>query len=88
MGYLVQCLSLGRPAGYVQVVRADDVPRRLALSGRAGAVVKEAICRMAGEAPATESVHPGRYRSPRGPVARPARSDPAPAPAPAARVGA
>lgn len=45
MGFLLQCISLGRGAGVVQFVRKDDSPRSLALSGRTGAFVKEQICR-------------------------------------------
>ncbi|MGY1743335.1 MULTISPECIES: NAD(P)/FAD-dependent oxidoreductase [unclassified Blastococcus] len=66
-GYLVQCLSLGRRRGYVQVVRADDSPRALHLGGRAAATVKEQICRMVVTAPAAEATRPGAYRWPGGP---------------------
>jgi NADH:ubiquinone reductase (H+-translocating) len=79
VGFALQCLSLGRHAGYVQVVRPDDTPRRLAVHGRAGAAVKEAICRMAAAAPGKEAVRPGAYRSPAGPpdaAARTARRAP------------
>ncbi|MFD4468002.1 NAD(P)/FAD-dependent oxidoreductase [Rhodococcus sp. NPDC058505] len=45
MGFLLQCVSLGRRAGVVQFVRTDDSPRRWALRGRTGARVKEQVCR-------------------------------------------
>ncbi|SDD61827.1 NAD(P)/FAD-dependent oxidoreductase [Rhodococcus tukisamuensis] len=47
IGFASQCISLGRRAGVVQLVRADDSPRRIALGGRTAAVVKELICRSA-----------------------------------------
>lgn len=45
IGMVLQCISLGRHAGVVQVVRTDDSPRRLVLRGRIGAFVKERVCR-------------------------------------------
>ncbi|MDE3722278.1 FAD-dependent oxidoreductase [Nocardiopsis sp. N85] len=42
-GYLTRCVSLGRRDGLVQFVRADDSPRRLILTGRTAARVKEMI---------------------------------------------
>ena len=67
VGFAVQCLSLGRRSGYVQVVTDDDRPRPLHLGGRAAAVVKEQICRMVVDRPARESTAPGAYPWPRGP---------------------
>ncbi len=66
-GFLLQCLSLGRRRGYVQVVRADDTARGLHLGGRTAAVLKEQICRMVVDRPAAESGRPGAYSWPRGP---------------------
>ncbi|SFB60152.1 NADH dehydrogenase, FAD-containing subunit [Amycolatopsis marina] len=43
--YFIQCVSLGRRAGLIQAVRADDSPKEWVLRGRAGAFVKEQICR-------------------------------------------
>ncbi|EME17381.1 NAD(P)/FAD-dependent oxidoreductase [Rhodococcus triatomae] len=45
IGMTLQCVSLGRADGVVQVVRRDDSPRQLVLRGRGGAWVKERICR-------------------------------------------
>ncbi|OLL74782.1 NADH dehydrogenase [Pseudonocardia sp. Ae168_Ps1] len=45
IGYQAQCLALGPGAGLVQLVDRRDAPRRLAIGGRAGAVVKEQVCR-------------------------------------------
>jgi NADH dehydrogenase FAD-containing subunit len=70
-GYLLQCVSLGRKNGYVQVVHADDSPRPLHIGGRAGAVVKELICTMAAAAPRKESSRPGAYHWPKGPKPAP-----------------
>ncbi len=70
IGFAAQCLSLGRRRGYVQLVRSDDSPRRLALAGGLGAVVKERICRMVVDTPVREGTRPGAYRWPRGPRTR------------------
>jgi NADH dehydrogenase FAD-containing subunit len=43
--YLAKCISLGPRDGIVQHLRADGTPRRLVLTGRAAAFVKEAIVR-------------------------------------------
>jgi NADH dehydrogenase len=61
MGYSAQCISLGRKRGYIQLVNADDSPRRLHIGGAVGAKMKEAVCRRVIEAPARESTHPGTY---------------------------
>ena len=67
MGYVIQCISLGRKNGYIQVVRPDDTPRRLHMRGRAGAAIKEKICTMVVEAPTMERTKPGVYSWPNGP---------------------
>ena len=46
-GYVVQCVSLGRHQGLVQVVRRDDSARALVIGGAPGAFVKERVSRMA-----------------------------------------
>lgn len=43
--YILRCISLGRHDGLIQFVASDDTPRDRVLTGRAAAVVKEAICR-------------------------------------------
>ncbi|SFN60160.1 NAD(P)/FAD-dependent oxidoreductase [Mycetocola miduiensis] len=67
VGFLLQCISLGRQDGYVQVVRADDSPRPLAFSGWLGARIKEAICRLTVTGPQREAGRPGAYWAPKGP---------------------
>ena len=67
VGYLVQCVSLGRREGVIEVVHADDSPRGLVIAGRAGAWVKEAVCRFAMDGPLKERRRPGSYWAPRGP---------------------
>ena len=67
VGFLVQCLSIGRRDGYIQFVSADDSPRPLHLAGRAGASFKEMICRMTVDGPAKEATRPGAYWAPAGP---------------------
>lgn len=44
-GYVLQCISLGRHGGLVQMVNPNDSPREQVISGRAGALIKEVICR-------------------------------------------
>ncbi|MEO7017691.1 MAG: FAD-dependent oxidoreductase [Leifsonia sp.] len=74
VGFVVQCLSLGRRRGVIQVVSADDRPKRLVVTGRAGAWVKEFVCKLAVAGPTKERTRPGSYKSPKGPVSRqPAR---------------
>ncbi|MFD4181635.1 NAD(P)/FAD-dependent oxidoreductase [Rhodococcus sp. NPDC058514] len=69
LGFLAQCVSLGRRSGLFQLVRADDSPRRFALRGRLGAFVKEQICRST-----VKYVRAGSYPGPAGP--KPVREQP------------
>ena len=63
-GFAVQCVSLGRRQGVVQRVSAEDAPRRLVISGHAGAFIKERISRMARHIASGSAT---RYRWPAGP---------------------
>lgn len=56
-----QCISLGRAAGVIQMARPDDTPLPLYLGGRAGAAVKEAVCRMTIGFLRREARNPGSY---------------------------
>jgi NADH dehydrogenase len=67
VGFVLQCLSLGRRDSYIQVVGPDDSPRRLRFRGRTGAWIKEAICRMTVRALQKERLQPGAYKTPKGP---------------------
>ena len=67
IGFAVQCISLGRKKGYIQLVRADDTPRRLHVGGRLGARIKEKICEMVVSSPKAEAMRPGAYSWPKGP---------------------
>ncbi|MFE3289470.1 NAD(P)/FAD-dependent oxidoreductase [Rhodococcus sp. NPDC059234] len=69
VGFVAQCISIGRKYGYIQFVRADDSPRPLALSGRMGARFKEAICSMTLNSLIKEQTRPGAYKAPKGPKA-------------------
>ena len=51
VGYVGLDLSLGRRDGLLQLAHADDSPRNAIVSGRAGALVKTAICWGAATAP-------------------------------------
>lgn len=66
-GYALRCISLGRRAGVAQWVTADDRPRRLVLTGRPGARLKEWVCRSTLRAMRNEADRPGSTRWPRGP---------------------
>lgn len=79
IGYALQCLSLGRRDSFIQVVRADDSPRRMHVRGRPGAWIKEAICRMTLNALQKERARPGAYQAPKGPRTPSGPEVPAPA---------
>ncbi|MFE3755597.1 NAD(P)/FAD-dependent oxidoreductase [Nocardia tengchongensis] len=72
VGFVAQCISIGRRDGYIQFVHADDSPRSLSLSGRTGARFKEAICSMTLNSLIKEQTRPGSYKAPKGPKAAPA----------------
>jgi NADH:ubiquinone reductase (H+-translocating) len=55
--YYIQCVSLGRRDGLIQLVDADDRPKDTVLTGRAAATVKELVVRGA----AWTTQHPGPY---------------------------
>jgi hypothetical protein len=61
-----QCLSPGRRQGFFQFARRDDTPVGTHLGGRAGAKLKEFICRSIVWQLAFEARHPGRLRVPDG----------------------
>lgn len=67
IGFLLQCLSLGRKDGYIQLVRPDDSARAGRLTRRRAAWVKERICRLVVEGPRKERRRPGAYRTVKGP---------------------
>ncbi|MHA0288845.1 NAD(P)/FAD-dependent oxidoreductase [Mycobacterium sp. C3-094] len=69
-----QCISLGRRAGTLQLQRKDDTPVPVFIGGRAGAVIKEQVCRWTVTWMAGEAATPGSYRSLKGPE----RTAPAP----------
>lgn len=58
-GFAGQCVSTGRRTGVFQVARPDDVAVPLRIGGRAGAVVKEVICRSIPAQLAAEARLPG-----------------------------
>jgi NADH dehydrogenase FAD-containing subunit len=55
--YYIQCISLGRRDGLIQVVDPDDRPREVVITGRAGAAVKEMVVRGA----AWMAMNPGPF---------------------------
>ena len=62
MAYTGQCVSLGRTGGTVQLSHTDDRPRSVYLGGRAGALVKEQVCRATVSFLRSEARKPGSYR--------------------------
>jgi NADH dehydrogenase len=56
-----QCISLGRNAGTVQLARTDDSVLPLFIGGRAGATVKEAVCKGTIWSLKREARKPGSY---------------------------
>jgi NADH dehydrogenase len=67
-GFVAQCISIGRREGLIQAVTPEDRPRRLALSGRLGALVKEAVCRQTLRWLRGEARSGGSYSWPKGPT--------------------
>ncbi|MFJ6567425.1 NAD(P)/FAD-dependent oxidoreductase [Streptomyces sp. NPDC091292] len=45
VGFVSQCLSLGRHAGVFQITGRDDTAKRYYIGGRSGAKIKELICK-------------------------------------------
>jgi NADH dehydrogenase len=60
--FVGQCISLGRAHGTVQLSRTDDSPVNLAVGGRTGASIKEAICKGTVWVIRNEAAKPGSYR--------------------------
>lgn len=67
LGFLFQCISIGRSGGVVQPVTPDDRPRALAIGGWSGKTIKEAICNGTIKWLAREGRRPGSYKWPAGP---------------------
>jgi NADPH-dependent 2,4-dienoyl-CoA reductase/sulfur reductase-like enzyme len=61
LGYVHQCISLGRRDGIIQLVTSDDRARSVAVGGRLAALYKEFICWAA----ALGTAHPMLYPAPR-----------------------
>lgn len=59
VGFLGQCLSLGRRAGLFQFSRKDDTAIGLLLGGRPGAALKEVVCKSTVKQLAIEARRPG-----------------------------
>ncbi|WP_433250794.1 NAD(P)/FAD-dependent oxidoreductase [Streptosporangium sp. CA-135522] len=72
--YLIQCVSLGRRDGVIQLVRRDDSPLDLILAGRTAAWVKEQVCRFTLGSLRVERRRPGTYLWPKGPAPADARA--------------
>ncbi|NRQ40301.1 FAD-dependent oxidoreductase [Nonomuraea sp. NN258] len=66
--YFMQCVSLGRRDGVIQLVRHDDSPIGVIVKGRAGAWVKELVCRFTVASLRLERLRPGTYLWPKSPA--------------------
>ena len=66
-GFVLQCVSLGRGDGIIQLVRPDDSARAVRLRGRPAAAVKELVCRSTLWSLAGEARRPGSFRWAAGP---------------------
>ena len=64
-GFIVQCLSFGRARGLVQSLTPDDRALDRVVTGRAGAVIKETICRFVIGMIRAERLVGGAYQWPR-----------------------
>jgi NADH:ubiquinone reductase (H+-translocating) len=62
VGFVGQCISLGRRAGLVQLARRDDVAIGFHLAGRVAARVKETVCRSTVTQLKAEARRPGTAR--------------------------
>ena len=60
--FFLQCISLGRRDGLVQLVHADDSPGRQIIIGRAAASAKEAVVRSTIRTLRLAVRHPGAAR--------------------------
>ncbi|HET8878849.1 MAG TPA: FAD-dependent oxidoreductase [Arthrobacter sp.] len=67
-GYALRCISLGRGAGLIQSVTADDRPRRPILRGPLAGLAKEQVCRMTLSWLRAEARQSGSFIWPRGPL--------------------
>ncbi|MEO6124078.1 MAG: FAD-dependent oxidoreductase [Ilumatobacteraceae bacterium] len=67
IGFVMQCISLGRTDGYIQFVRSNDSARIGRLTGRKAAWLKERICRLVVDGPIKERHTPGAYHALKGP---------------------
>jgi NADH dehydrogenase len=74
-GMALQCISVGRHAGTIQANHTDDTPRRFAVGGRTGAIVKEQICRYTLKWLRGEAQKPGSFSWPKGPDRQPQLAD-------------
>ncbi|MBA0048954.1 FAD-dependent oxidoreductase [Mycobacteroides sp. LB1] len=66
--FVGQNVSIGRRAAVIQTSRADDTPRKLFIGGRAGAAIKEMVCRGTVYFLTQAAKHPKAYYWPQGGV--------------------
>jgi hypothetical protein len=64
--FSAQCISLGRRAGTLQFQHRDDSPTSVHIGGRAGAFIKEQVCRYTVKWMANEAGKPGSYKVQKG----------------------
>jgi len=64
LGFFALCLSLGRKDGLLQVARRDDTAAPVHIAGRAGAALKELICKSTITQLRSEARRPGLLSAP------------------------
>lgn len=64
--FAAQCISIGRSHGTVQFQRKDDSPTGVYIGGRAGAFIKEQVCRYTLKWMTGEATKPGSYKTLKG----------------------
>ncbi|MFF2244378.1 NAD(P)/FAD-dependent oxidoreductase [Arthrobacter sp. NPDC058130] len=67
-GYVFRCISLGRKAGLIQTVTADDRPRPFVVGGRLAGLAKEQVCRLTLSWIRGELRRSGSFTWPKGPL--------------------
>jgi NADH:ubiquinone reductase (H+-translocating) len=65
--FSAQCISIGRRHGTLQFQRKDDSATNVYIGGRAGAFIKEQVCRYTLKWMRGEATKPGSYTSLKGP---------------------
>jgi NADH:ubiquinone reductase (H+-translocating) len=69
-GYVIQCISLGRSNGLIQMVNPDDTARNKIITGKSAAFFKEQICRFTVWSLIQDRYLPGSFQYPKSDKSR------------------